>query len=238
VQGTALYLRESMSRTRELHAEMDRTAELERARIAGELHDDTIQVLTAAALQLDDLSRRLDASGSPHSAQARSVRHMLGQALERTRRLTFELYPATLDQRGLEPSLQVLAQQASADGSFEVQLVVDANGLPGPVAQLAYRTIKELLANAGKHAGASRVEISVRVDEHVLAAEVMDDGRGFAQDELVRARDGFHLGLEATGDRVRAAGGTFDVASAPGKGTRAWFTLPLEPAGTGRRPAA
>jgi signal transduction histidine kinase len=238
VHGTALYLRTALRRTQFLHQQMDRTAEQERARIAGELHDDTIQVLTAAALQLDDLGRRLDAAGSPDAGQARSVRHMLGLALERTRRLTFELYPATLEQRGLEPSLQVLAQRASADGSFDVQLVVDADGLPGPVAQLAYRTIKELLANAGKHADASRVEISVRADEHVLAAEVMDDGRGFAQDELVRARNGFHFGLEATGDRVRAAGGSFDVASAPGKGTRAWFTLPLEPAGTGRRPAA
>ncbi|HET7428972.1 MAG TPA: ATP-binding protein [Gaiellales bacterium] len=238
VYGTSLYLRTALRRTQFLHLQMDRTAEQERARIAGELHDDTIQVLTAAALRLDDIGRRLDASGSPDSAQLRSVRHMLGQALERTRRLTFELYPATLDQRGLEPSLQVLAHQASADGSFDVQLVVDADGLPGPVAQLAYRTIKELLANAGKHADASRVEIAVRANEHVLAAEVVDNGRGFAQHQLVDARNCFHLGLAATRDRVQAAGGTFDLASAPGKGTRAWFTLPLEPAGTGRRPAA
>ena len=238
VHGTALYLRTALRRTQFLHRQMDRTAELERARIAGELHDDTIQVLTAAALQLDDLSRRLDTSGSPDAARARNVRQMLGQALERTRRLTFELYPATLDQRGLEPSLQVLAQQASTGGSFDVQLVVDADGLPGPVAQLAYRTIKELLTNAGKHAGASRVDISVHADGHVLTAAVSDDGRGFAHGELARARDGFHLGLDATRDRLLAAGGTFDVASAPGQGTQATFTLPLVPAGAGRRPAA
>jgi signal transduction histidine kinase len=238
VHGTAIYLRDAVRRTNELHEEMDRTAELERARIAGELHDDTIQVLTAAALQLDDLGRRLEQAGLPEAAQARRLRELLGQALERTRRLTFELYPATLDQRGLEPSLQVLAEQVSAEASFEVELAVDAEILPGPVAQLAYRTIKELLANASKHADASRVDVSVRAKDGILAAEVRDDGRGFQQEHLARARQGFHLGLDSTRDRVQAAGGTFGIASAPGEGTRAWFTLPLEPTGAGRRPAA
>jgi signal transduction histidine kinase len=238
VHGTALYLRESMRRTNELHAEMERTAEQERARIAGELHDDTIQVLTAAALQLDDLARRLDRADSADAVQARRIRDVLGQALERARRLTFELYPAQLDQRGLEPSLQVLAQQVSAEAAFEVQLAVRADGLPGPVAQLAYRTIKELLGNASKHSEASRVEVSVTADDGLLAAEVTDDGRGFEQEQLARARRDFHLGLESTRDRVQAAGGTFDIASAPGLGTRASFTLPLDPSGPGRRPAA
>jgi signal transduction histidine kinase len=227
VHGTALYLRDALRRTTELHAEMRRTAELERARIAGELHDDTIQVLTATALQLDELGRRLERAGSAEAPAARSARDMLGQALERARRLTFELYPAQLDQRGLEPSLRMLAQQAARDAGFSVELSVAAEGLPGPIAQLAYRTIKELLANAGKHAQASTVRISVTAEHGVLAAEVVDDGRGFEEAELARARRAFHLGIASARDRVEAAGGTFTITSAPGEGTRARFTLPL-----------
>ena len=228
VHGTALYLRSALHRTQLLNQRMEQAAEAERARIAGELHDDTIQVLTASALQLDDLGRRLEAEGSSTGDSVQRTRDLLGQALERTRRLTFELYPATLEQRGLKPSLQVLADRVAADAPFDVQLAVHADGLPGPVAQLAYRTIKELLANASKHAEASRVEVSVRAGDGMLEGEVTDDGRGFEDGRLARARRDHHLGLETTRDRLQAAGGTFDIASAPGEGTRAWFTLPLE----------
>jgi signal transduction histidine kinase len=238
VHGTALYLRTALRRTQLLNQQMEQAAEQERARIAGELHDDTIQVLTATVLQLDDLGRRLQAEGSATGDSVQRTREMLGQALERTRRLTFELYPAKLDERGLKPSLKVLADQVSADAAFDVQLAVHADVLPGPVAQLAYRTIKELLANASKHADASRVDVLVKASDGLLEGEVMDDGCGFEEEQLALAARGHHLGLESTRDRLHAAGGTFGITSQPGKGTRAWFTLPLEPAGADRRPAA
>ena len=237
VHGTALYLRTALRRTQLLNQQMEQAAEQERARIAGELHDDTIQVLTATALQLDDLGRRLQAEGSGTGDSVQRTRDMLGHALERTRRLTFELYPAKLDERGLKPSLKVLADRVSADAPFDVQLAVHADGLPGPVAQLAYRTIKELLANASKHADPSRVQVSVTAGEGLLEGEVVDDGCGFEEEQLAHARRGHHLGLQSARDRVQAAGGTFEIASAPGEGTRARFTLPLEPAGAaGDRP--
>ena len=98
IHGTALYLRESLRTMAELHAEMDQTAEQERARIAGELHDDTIQVLTAAGLRLDELVRRAEAEQGGSESPVREVREMIRHALDRTRKLTFELYPPQLDQ--------------------------------------------------------------------------------------------------------------------------------------------
>jgi signal transduction histidine kinase len=78
VHGTALYLRASLRRMGELHAEMDQTAEQERARIAGELHDDTIQVLTAAGLRLDELVRRTEAEqGAGSGAPIREIRELI-----------------------------------------------------------------------------------------------------------------------------------------------------------------
>ena len=232
VHGTALYLRDSLRRTAELHAEMEQTAEQERARIAGGLHDDTIQVLTAAGLRLDALTRRLEADRDPDAAaNARDVRELIRHALDRTRRLTFELHPPQLEQQGLRPTIEALGRQTEAESSFSVTVSVDSARFPRGVEQLAYRTIKELLTNASKHSQAQHVTIEVLAHEEELRCVVEDDGRGFAADSLADARRGFHIGLDAATARVRSAGGEFEIASVSGRGTRASFTLPTNAGG-------
>lgn len=229
VHGTALYLREALHRTQLLNVEIERTAEQERARIAGELHDDTIQVLTAASLRLDDVARRLDGEGaSASAANVHAVRELIGGSIDRTRRLTFELYPPNLDHEGLATTLAALGRGlAGEQRSLDVEVVVDVEDLPRPIEQLAYRTVKELLTNARKHANATQVTVAVTVDGDALYGVVKDDGCGIAEAALTRARRGFHLGLETTADRLRQAGGGLEITSEPGRGTRAAFTVPL-----------
>jgi signal transduction histidine kinase len=229
VHGTALYLREALHRTQLLNVEIGRTAEQERARIASELHDDTIQVLTAAGLRLDDIARRLDAEGeSATAAGVYGVRELIGGSIERTRRLTFELYPPNLDHEGLATTLAALGRGvAEEQGTLEVEVVVDVEDLPRPIEQLAYRTVKELLTNARKHANAKQVTVAVTVDGDALYGVVKDDGCGIGEGALAKARWGFHLGLETTADRLRQAGGALEITSEPDRGTRAAFTVPL-----------
>jgi signal transduction histidine kinase len=229
VHGTALYLREALHRTQLLNVEIERTAEQERARIAGELHDDTIQVLTAASLRLDDIARRLDVEGgSAAAASVHGVRELIGGSIERTRRLTFELYPPNLDHEGLATTLAALGRGVAEErGSPKVEVVVAVEDLPRPIEQLAYRTVKELLTNARKHANATQVTVAVTVDGDALYGVVKDDGCGIGEAALARARRGFHLGLETTADRLRQAGGGLEITSEPDRGTRAAFTVPL-----------
>lgn len=233
VHGTALYLRESLRRTAELHTEMDQTAEQERARIAGELHDDTIQVLTAVGLRLDEIIRRTEADqNSGAAAPTREVREMIRHALDRTRRLTFELYPPQLDSYGLRPALESLARQIEQEAPFTVAVTVGSGRYPRGVEQLAYRTIKELLTNASKHSQANHVTVEVTAGSDAVSFVVADDGRGFDARAIADARREFHIGLDAAADRVHSAGGRLEITSAPAKGTRVSFTLPVEAGGS------
>lgn len=228
VHGTALYLRESLRRVGDLNQEMSRTAERERARIAGELHDDTIQVLTAAGLRLDALAQRLERGGSEGAARsAAEIGDIVREAVERTRRLSFDLYPPQLDQGGLVPALTALAAQLESQTAISVTVSTRPDRLPADVERLTYRTIKELVINAGKHSGATRVTVAVSYDEARLTGLVEDDGRGFDAGAVDDARRGFHIGLATAADRVRLAGGRLDVTSTPDRGTSAKFTLPI-----------
>jgi signal transduction histidine kinase len=233
IHGTALYLRESLHRTGELHAQMDETAERERARIAGELHDDTIQVLIAAGMRLDLIHRRSEIDrATTYEAPIREVRELIRQAVDRTRRLTFELYPPQLDRQGLGSALEALGRQVEQEATFTVDISVGSNRAPHGVEQLAYRTIKELLANAAKHSQATHVTVDVTTGSDTLSGVVADDGRGFDAAAVSEARRDFHIGLDAAADRIRSAGGSLEITSRPGEGTRASFTLPIDRAGS------
>jgi signal transduction histidine kinase len=231
VGGTASFLRESLRDVNVLHSRMAEATDLERARIAGALHDDTVQALTAAALKQDGLIRRLqrgEAAGAEDAAL--QVRDMIQGASERTRRLSFDLYPMQLGDRGLGPAIDALGAQAAGNEGPEV--VVDAPNAryPAEVERLAYRTIRELLQNARKHAKATRVVVSVAAETGALRCSVADDGRGFDAATWDNARQGLHMGLDTTAERVRMAGGEFVIESEPGHGTRVSFSLPIHQA--------
>ncbi len=229
VHGVASYLRESLGHVTALHTEMLVAADQERVRIAGELHDDTIQVLAAASLRLDDHARRLqsgDVEGALESAA--SVREMVGQAVDRTRRLSFDLYPATLEAEGLGAALELLGKDIESQGVFTVTVSVGSRRFPPEVERLAYRAVKELLANAQKHSRAGSVFVSLSGDATSITCVVEDDGVGFDPAARSSARRSHHIGLDATTDRIRHAGGRLILETEPGRGTRARFTIPTD----------
>jgi len=230
VGGTAHFLRESLRAVNALHTRMAETADQERARIAGALHDDTLQVLTAAGLSLDGVARRLQ-RGEAEGAEdtVRQVRDMIQGASERTRRLSFDLYPTQLGDRGLGPAIDALGRQISEGEELRVEVDAPETRQPSEVERLAYRTIRELLVNVRKHAQATRVVISVAADTSRLHCQVADDGRGFDAATWDKARQGLHMGLDSTAERVRMSGGEFAIESQPGHGTRASFSLPIHP---------
>jgi PAS domain S-box-containing protein len=203
--------------------------EAERSRIATSLHDDTIQVLTASLMALDRLARaaRRDPQLAGTAEVVENARAVLSEATDRTRRLTFELRPTVLHERGIAPAVRALAESLRNETSIETDLDVTDDRFDWAVEELIYRTIQEAVANIRKHARATRVTIAVRsVNSHIIG-EVTDDGRGF---DVERATDreqmALHQGLDAMSERVRMAGGQISIESAPGTGTRVRFELP------------
>ena len=189
----------------------------ERQRIERDLHDGAQQRLVSLAISLRLLS---DSLGSDASTEVREELLAAGAevrgAIEELRELAHGLDPAILRDSGLDPAIRSLADRCPTP----TQLEIDVEGrLPRAVEATAYFVVAEALANVTKHAAASTVTIRVRAERGRLLVEVEDDGRGGA----VAARGS---GLRGLADRVAAAGGTFDVVSAPSRGTRVAADLP------------
>jgi signal transduction histidine kinase len=197
--------------------------ELERRRLARELHDETGQALTSILLGLKSVETARG-EGEVQAAVA-ELRELVAATLEDVRRLAVELRPKALDDFGLEPALERLAQGFAEQTGIAVDVVASLDArLPGEVETVLYRIVQEALTNVVKHAQAERVSIVVRRRGDRVAAVIEDDGRGFAPAEA-RAEG---LGLLGMRERLALVDGTIAIESSPGAGTTVVAEVPVE----------
>jgi signal transduction histidine kinase len=156
------------------------------------------------------------ASGQRTRDQVARAEAQLAPTLEELRRLAHGLHPGVLSEQGLEGALAALTN----DFPIPVQIMVAGDQVPSSVAVVAYFVCAEALANVAKHAGASRVAVSVTARDGRVRVEIEDDGVGGAD-------PGRGSGLRGLADRVETVGGTLQVASVPGQGTRLAAEIPL-----------
>lgn len=219
--GTAVDLSERV--TRDVVRRVVEAQELERARLARELHDETGQALTSMLLSLKSLDDRID---TPEGrAAAAELRELVVTTLRDVRRLAVELRPAALDDFGLVPALERLRDTVADQSGLDIELQshLDAERLPTELETALYRIAQEALTNVVKHASASRVSMALSRRDRAIALVVQDDGRGF------ESRDGGGAGLGLTGMRERVAllGGRLGVESTEDAGTMITAELPL-----------
>jgi PAS domain S-box-containing protein len=221
-------LAESEQRRREAVAMSLVTEEAQRSRIAGDLHDDTIQALVASLLSLDRIERAL-ASGCPSDAAeaVRRTRETLGAAAERARRLMFEVRPPLLVTSGLAAAIKDSVAQAALDAGFQATATVEVERHDEATEALVFRTVSEAVSNVRRHAAAKHMRVEVVERDGWIEGIVKDDGVGFDMTvALDRSRMRLHLGLDAMAQRVRLAGGCLDLSSIPGEGTTVRFSVP------------
>ena len=222
-------LRQSERRRRQVLASMLHAEEVERSRIATELHDDTVQVMIASLMAMDRVALVAQKAGSAQLESAVSVaRATLEEATDRTRRLMFELRPAVLLRDGLVAAVRVLAQQVGREtgASARVRGVVARHD--HSIEELVYRSVQEALANVRKHARPASIAVTLDELGGMIRAEICDDGRGFdIVDARSRPQSALHLGLDALHERVGAVGGTVEIISSRGKGTCVRLSVPV-----------
>ncbi|HEX8860885.1 MAG TPA: PAS domain S-box protein [Actinomycetes bacterium] len=224
---------------RQLLHQLITAQENEQRRLAANLHDDAIQALSAAKLQLSLLELALDklgvdADGDLVSA-AKQARENLDHGLAAARTFLFDLRPPLLDREGLAPALgqqlDKLGQRRACRTEFRWE--VDRR-LDPDLEVLVFRVVQEALANVAKHADASAVRVWGRLDGGALEIEIHDDGVGFDQARARRAAMATgHLGLRSMAERLEAAGGRLVLDTAPGRGATVRLRLPLPDAGSG-----
>jgi signal transduction histidine kinase len=200
--------------------------EEERKGLAAELHDDTIQAMAAALLQLDRIAMRDPAR---QAEVIDKLRNTLEPAIGRARRLMVDLRPPVLDNGGLVPALQQQLKILAQEDEVTVELVTRIEGrLEATAETVLFRSMQEALHNVRKHAHASRVVLELRTGPEGWAiGSVSDDGVGFdVVGVLRRAVSDGHLGLHSMLERVETAGGRVDIDARPGGGTRLTVSVP------------
>jgi signal transduction histidine kinase len=204
--------------------------EEERRRIASDVHDDSVQVMTAAYMRLQMLASKVSEPEELEGLQR--LERTLQGAISRLRTLLFELRPPALEREGLVPALQAYLHQAFADLPIHCRVTGELDAEPPvEVRTILYRVAQEALTNVRKHARASTVEVSVRRVGGGVEVRVRDDGVGFVPEPAVDPQPG-HLGLTNMHERSEIAGGWCRIDSAPGRGTTVAAWIPLPEAGT------
>ncbi len=189
--------------------------EEERRRIAADIHDDSIQVMTAAGMRMQILRRSI--TDEKQLERLNDVEQTIHLSITRLRHLIFELRPPALDNEGLSAAIR-----AYIDGSMNSNGTAFAfddrlRSQPGASTRvIVYRIVQEVLTNVRKHANATNVSLTFESRDGGCYVRVHDDGVGFAPESAI-AKPG-HLGLAAIRERAELAGGWLKVVSAPGEG--------------------
>jgi len=222
-RGEELAVRvEALARSR---AEIVAATDAERRRIERDLHDGTQRRLVSLAMQLGMARESLTDAPEAVRQVIEQAHDEATEALAELRQLVRGLYPAVLDDRGLDAALSGIA----ANAPLPVRLRVDVATRCAPgVEAVAYFVVSEALTNVAKHAGASRAEVTVERTGDRLRVVVADDGRGGAtvDPDPVAPANGGGTGLRGLAQRAAAVDGTLSIQSPPGGPTAITVELP------------
>jgi signal transduction histidine kinase len=226
-------LRDQMQRDARLSAELQQMAakvigaqEEERRLISRELHDEVGQILGAVRIELATAQRAI-AAGTATTDTLNEAQAISDSALQTVRNLSQLLHPAALDDLGLTAAIEAALRGFERRHQIRASLQqVDLpSRLPHDVELATYRIVQEGMNNIGKHARATQCRVRLTQLTDRLLIEVEDDGIGFIEDtdRPIVARG---LGLISIRERANRLGGTFNILSTPGEGTRLIVTLP------------
>lgn len=208
-----------------LSAQLLTIQENERKRIATDLHDGLGQSLTLIKLALEDATCLLAAGNSKESFESlQRLKLKVHDAIDEVRRVTMDLHPSTLDDLGILATLSWFFREfEAACRGIKVKKVfsIQEDSIPGPLKITIFRILQEAVGNIVKHAKADVIHVSLKKAGDMVQLSIEDNGQGFDQagmDNYCPLEKG--LGLMSMRERAKLSGGTFEIESAAGKGTR------------------
>ncbi len=202
--------------------------EEERARLSRDLHDELGQILTALRLEMGVIRKKmLFAIGDPDSMFKDSF-VLVEKAADELRRICKGLRPPLLDDLGVEPAVELLAQEFNERTSIALDLIIkvsEETKVSPEVALCIYRVLQEALTNVRRHSGARSASVSLVGGPSEMVLSVFDDGSGFDTDGA-SAQEG--SGLQGMRERANLVGGSLELRSVRNQGTRVHLRVPLE----------
>ena len=220
-------IRQHRQELSQLTEKLFQSQEEERRRIARELHDEAGQSLTAIKLGLD----RLEENHSPNDARLKEeigeIRNMIKRTSSEIRRLSYHLHPTLLIDLGLEPALELYFKEIESHSTLDIEfnMVGFDHRMAPDIETVIYRFSQEALTNTLKHSGAETFVLSIIKSYPHIIFRAEDDGVGF--DTQIVGKDRRSLGIIGMRERATLLGGTFQLRSLPGEGTRIRIEIPF-----------
>ncbi len=239
VWSTARRLRRAQQQREVLLQHAIDSSDVERRRIAADLHDGIVQDLTGVMFSIAAKRRRGESrqgeisltaqrSGATDDNASVAMEGQIRNAINALRSLIVDIYPPNLRSEGLAASIRSMCSKAQNRGiSTEVHAQIDEELLSDEHVALAYRVIQESLRNVYSHADAQHVVITLEQSQRMFQVSIDDDGSGFDPRHLGERADEGHVGLRGLGDLVAEQAGSLRVLSGPGTGTSVLLQLPL-----------
>ncbi|HET6464166.1 MAG TPA: ATP-binding protein [Nitrospiria bacterium] len=206
---------------------LNQMLEDEAKRIAHALHDEAGQLLASAHIALEDAAGKLP---PPFRDTLNRVQELLDLSEEQLRSLAHELRPTILDDLGLVPALEFLAQGVSRRSKLSITVRGSIEGRVPPIIETAlYRIVREALTNVVKHGQATRASIHVhrKDQERIVRCSIRDNGVGLREKGEFPKGDERGFGLIGIRERIDALRGTFQISSSPGDGTELVVIIPV-----------
>jgi signal transduction histidine kinase len=207
-----------LHRSLELH-------ERDRQLLAFEIHDGIVQDMAGAVMLLESAGRQTTFATPAAEALFQRAIGTLRESVAEARRLIRGLIPVVLDQAGFVASLQKLVERFEAEQGLQVSFQADVRltHLAPAFEMIILRIVQESLNNVWRHSQAQQAEVSVKQPDDHLLLTIRDQGVGFDPSQVKSTR----YGLTGMKERARLLGGTTQIDSQPGQGTRVEVMLPL-----------
>ncbi|MBM4136517.1 MAG: PAS domain S-box protein, partial [Nitrospira sp.] len=222
-------LQEQADQLRSLASQMSLIEEKERRYIATELHDSIGQKLALSKMKLEELQSL--ATSTNLLDPIKELNELIKKVISQTRSLTFEISPPILYELGFEAAVRWLGENYLKQYGIRFEFMSD--GQPKPLSDdtrvLLFQSVRELMVNIVKHANAHEVTASIQRERDNMHLTIEDDGAGFDISSLsYKTTETAAFGLFSIRERMRLIGGNFEIASKPGKGTKATIWAPLK----------
>ncbi len=199
--------------------------ESERQRLSRQMHDGPAQALSNFILQTEIAMRLLEVDPAQAREELGNLKISALGTFQKVRNFIFELRPMMLDDLGLAPTLRKYAEAFREQTSLDVNVAVTGTErrLEPYIEVMIFRAVQELIGNASRHSQATQVKVHLDMGDELIRVNVDDNGKGMDAEAV---QEGKSLGLKLIRERSELLGGTFEIDSAVGKGTRIAFSVP------------
>ena len=214
---------------RQLSRQILSAQEEERRQISRELHDVIAQTLTGINVRLAALSKEAATNTKGLDRNIARTQRLVEKSVDIVHRFARELRPAVLDDLGLIPALHSFLKNFTTRTGIRTHLKAFAGveHLETARRTVLFRVAQEALTNVGRHAKASRVEVSIQKLPDGISMKITDDGKSFQVERTLHAKAGKSLGLLGMRERLEMVGGKFGIESTPGQGTTITAQVPF-----------